>query len=191
MCIYRGAKNISTSEGVKIAAGALVCDECELVGDITIGARTVVHPKARIIAEDGPIYIGENNIIEELVQIVNKNPEGKSSSTQNVMIIGNNNVFEVGSYIEATKIGDHNMIEAKAKVGRQVELTSGCIIGGMCSVSSTETMPENTVICGSNCDRRVARERPPTQSLQIDFLTKILPNYHYLKKPKAGTPQRT
>ncbi|CAC5356552.1 DCTN6 [Mytilus coruscus] len=152
---------------VKIAAGALVCDECELVGDITIGARTVVHPKARIIAEDGPIYIGENNIIEELVQIVNKNPEGKSSSTQNVMIIGNNNVFEVGSYIEATKIGDHNMVEAKAKVGRQVELTSGCIIGGMCSVSSTETMPENTVICGSNCDRRVARERPPTQRLDV------------------------
>ena len=30
-----------------------------------------------------------------------------------------------------------------------------------------------------------------TQTLQIDFLTKILPNYHYLRKPtKATTPQR-
>ena len=36
------------------------------------GSRTVIHPKARIIAEDGPIYIGENNIVEELVQIINK-----------------------------------------------------------------------------------------------------------------------
>lgn len=175
---------------MKIAQSALVCDECELVGDITIGSKTVIHPKARIIAEDGPIYIGENNIVEELVQIINKNPEGKSSSTQNVMIIGNNNVFEVGSYIEATKIGDHNMVEAKAKVGRQVELTSGCIIGVMCSVTSTETIADNTVISGSNCDRRVARERPPTQTLQIDFLNKILPNYHYLKKVKAGSPQK-
>jgi len=36
------------------------------------GARTVIHPKARILAEDGPIIIGENNIIEELSQIVNR-----------------------------------------------------------------------------------------------------------------------
>ena len=27
-------------------------------GDITIGAKTVIHPKARIIAEAGPIIIG-------------------------------------------------------------------------------------------------------------------------------------
>jgi hypothetical protein len=29
-----------------------------LLGDITIGAKTVVHPKAKIIAESGPIIIG-------------------------------------------------------------------------------------------------------------------------------------
>ena len=44
---------------VKILGGAVVCNECELKGDITIGARTVIHPKARIIAESGPIIIGE------------------------------------------------------------------------------------------------------------------------------------
>ena len=36
------------------------------------GSRTVIHPKARIVAQDGPIIIGDNNIIEELVQIVNR-----------------------------------------------------------------------------------------------------------------------
>lgn len=36
------------------------------------GARTVVHPKARIIAEAGPVIIGEFNIIEELVHITNR-----------------------------------------------------------------------------------------------------------------------
>lgn len=30
--------------------------------------------------------------------------------------------------------------------------------------------------------RRVASERPPAQTLQLDFLTKILPNYHHLLK---------
>lgn len=31
---------------------------------------TVVHPKASIIAEAGPIVIGENNIIEEQATII-------------------------------------------------------------------------------------------------------------------------
>ena len=52
---------------LKIAAGAVVCNECELRGDITVGARTVIHPKARILATAGPIVIGENNLIEEQV----------------------------------------------------------------------------------------------------------------------------
>ena len=43
---------------VKISGGAVVCNESELRGDITIGARTVIHPKAKIIAESGPIIIG-------------------------------------------------------------------------------------------------------------------------------------
>ncbi|XP_060569669.1 dynactin subunit 6-like, partial [Ruditapes philippinarum] len=169
---------------VKIAPGAIVCDECELHGDITIGTRTVVHPKAKIIAEAGPIIIGENNIIEELACIINKPaPSATPGGTQAVMIIGNNNVFEVGSYIEAVKIGDHNVVEARANVGRQVVLTSGCIIGAACSVTNNEDIEENSVIYGANCERRVQKERPPAQTLQIDFLTKILPNYHYLKKP--------
>ncbi|KAF6775394.1 hypothetical protein AHF37_05426 [Paragonimus kellicotti] len=32
------------------------------------------------------------------------------------------------------------------------------------------------------CHRRIASERPPAQTLQLDFLTKILPNYHHLMK---------
>ena len=36
------------------------------------GARTVVHPKARIIAEAGPIIIGEGNLIEEQALIINR-----------------------------------------------------------------------------------------------------------------------
>ncbi|KAK7095895.1 dynactin subunit 6-like isoform X1 [Littorina saxatilis] len=177
---------------VKIAPGAVVCDECELIGDITIGARTVIHPKARIIAEAGPVIIGEFNIIEELVHITNRFPDGaEGKKNSQVMVIGNNNVFEVGAQIESTKVGDHNVIESKAFVGPQVELTSGCIIGAACHVTTGEKLPENTVIYGAKCHRRIQRERPPAQNLQIDFLTKILPNYHYLKKvSKAQSPPK-
>lgn len=39
---------------------------------VCTGARTVVHPKARIIADAGPIIIGEGNLIEEQALIINR-----------------------------------------------------------------------------------------------------------------------
>uniref|UniRef100_A0A670JMD5 Dynactin subunit 6 n=1 Tax=Podarcis muralis TaxID=64176 RepID=A0A670JMD5_PODMU len=49
---------------VKIAPG----------GDVTTGPRTVIHPKAWIVAEAAPM-IGECNIIEEQTMIINGYPE--------------------------------------------------------------------------------------------------------------------
>ncbi|XP_056659691.1 dynactin subunit 6 isoform X2 [Monodelphis domestica] len=152
------------SKGVKIAPGAVVCVESEIRGDVTIGPRTVIHPKARIIAEAGPIVIGEGNLIEEQALILNGYPENIIPDMENMepksMIIGTNNVFEVGCYSEAMKMGDNNVIESKAHVGRNVMLTSGCIIGACCNLNTFEVIPENTVIYGADCLRRVQTERP-------------------------------
>uniref|UniRef100_A0A8C2CU39 Dynactin subunit 6 n=1 Tax=Cyprinus carpio TaxID=7962 RepID=A0A8C2CU39_CYPCA len=149
---------------VKIAAGAVVCVESDIRGDVTIGARTVVHPKARIIAEAGPIVIGEGNLIEEQALIINSYPENILPDAEDVepktMSIGINNVFEVGCVSQALKIGDNNVIESKAEVGRNVILSSGCIVGACCQVNTCEVIQENTVIYGSECLRRVQTERP-------------------------------
>ncbi|KDR17944.1 dynactin subunit 6 [Zootermopsis nevadensis] len=172
------------SKSVKIAPGAMVCNECELRGDITIGSMTVIHPRASIVAEAGPIIIGECNIIEEQTHIINRGTPGEANPTCTpVMIIGANNVFEIDCYSEALKIGDNNVLEAKSFVGRAVELTNGCIVGAACKLSCPEVVPENTVIFGSKCSRRQQADRPPPQTLQLDYLTKVLPNYHHLKKP--------
>lgn len=61
-----------SSNNIKIAPGAIVCEESKLRGDITIGTNTIIHPCAIIIAECGPIVIGDNCLIEEQVQIINK-----------------------------------------------------------------------------------------------------------------------
>ncbi|GIX94746.1 dynactin subunit 6 [Caerostris extrusa] len=172
----------SSKPKIIIGPGAVVCKESELVGEITIGSRTVIHPKARIIAEDGPIIIGESNLIEEQVTIINKS-KNKDTHSQIPMIIGGNNVFEVGAYVESMKIGDNNVLESKCVVGKYTRLTSGCVIGAKCEMTCNEIIPENTVIYGSNCDRRLQAEKPAPQTLQLDFLTKILPNYHHLRKP--------
>lgn len=47
-----------------------------------------------------------------------------------------------------------------AYVGRNVILTSGCIIGACCNLNTFEVIPENTVIYGADCLRRVQTERP-------------------------------
>lgn len=60
---------MASKNNVKIASGAIVCEESKLRGDITIGANTIIHPCAIINAESGPIIIGDNCLIEEQVQI--------------------------------------------------------------------------------------------------------------------------
>lgn len=99
-----------------------------IVSLVCTGARTVLHPKCRIIAEAGPIVIGESNLIEELVEIVNRCAikgiavsmlfsfccnccnhvscciyrapvDSTPGGVQTTMVIGNNNVFEVGCCI--------------------------------------------------------------------------------------------
>ncbi|XP_016375801.1 dynactin subunit 6-like [Sinocyclocheilus rhinocerous] len=203
-------------KSVKIAAGAVVCVESDIRGDVTIGARTVVHPKARIIAEAGPIVIGEGNLIEEQALIINRSAlyYSRCSSRDGLQLPNTNEhnklnklnklkhrikslVFhsldlkktpEMGCKTveklsmkllpaqsnlslfpvsQALKIGDNNVIESK--------------------------VTENTVIYGSECLRRVQTERPQPQTLQLDFLMKILPNYHHLKKTvkASSTPARS
>jgi dynactin-6 len=37
-----------------------------------IGSKTIIHPGASIIAEAGPIFIGDGNLIEEQCVIANR-----------------------------------------------------------------------------------------------------------------------
>lgn len=45
-------------------------------------------------------------------------------------------------------------------MSKEVELTSGCIIGTSCNLTEREVVPENTIIYGSNCQRREMNDKP-------------------------------
>ncbi|CAG8547198.1 6137_t:CDS:10, partial [Dentiscutata heterogama] len=120
-----------------IGKRAVVCQDTEMKGEIDIGSGTVLHPQCKILAESGPIIIGSNNIIEENVTIINKQPTP--------LIIGDENVFEVGCYVEGSKIGNKNIIEAKG---------DNCVIGAVCSTKKDEVIPNNTIIYGDHHNRR-------------------------------------
>lgn len=166
---------------LKCPPSTLICREKTVIlGNVTLGNECVVHPTTQIIARNGPIIIGNNNLIEERVSIINTGPDP--------MIIGDHNVFEVDAYCEATKVGNNNILESKCKLGQNVQLTDNCIIGAGCDLLSPidepqeiNIFPPNTVISGTDLTRRVVENLPSSSHhSQLDFLRKILPNYQKL-----------
>lgn len=168
---------------------AVVCEDSIIKGDVTISSGAVVHPSAQIIAESGPIVIGENCIIEEYVKIIHRIPQThklyqESSEKPHVLVIGSNNIFEVGCTVEALKVGEKNIFESKSYVSPDVTISSGCVIGAGCQLVGEQHLTENTVIYGNGCHQREALEKSSgAHMLQLDFLRKVLPNYHHLRKP--------
>ncbi|KAI9323805.1 trimeric LpxA-like protein [Dichotomocladium elegans] len=167
----------------RITAGpkSIICHETDLRGEISIGAGTVLHPQCRIIAENGPVYIGRNNIVEENVVIFNKNTSP--------LVIGDENVFEVGCYVEGSRVGNNNIIEARAKVLGSTIIGNHCVIGAACSTEVNETIEDKTVIYGSKSNRRLQSEIFQTQASlharHLEYLREVLPKYNHLKKLDA------
>lgn len=179
-------REIPTS--VKIGSDCVVCEQAEIKGDVTIGNGTIVHPKARIIAEAGPIILGDGNLIEEKAVIWNRAAPNSTGSTP-IMIIGTFNVFEVFSQCEALKIGDGNTFEPKCFVGREVEVSDGCVVGAGCVLKGPELLPKHTSVSGLNCQRTVTMPHS-TQALQMETLAKTLPLYNAVIKKQKGVPSK-
>ncbi|XP_060534281.1 dynactin subunit 6 [Cylas formicarius] len=173
-----------SKNSTKIFPGALVCEESKLRGDITVGAGTIIHPSATINAEAGPIIIGESCLIEEQVKIIHRLPfDHQTSENTPVLIIGSNNVFEVDCTVEASKIGSNNVFETKCFVGNKVTVSNGCTIGAGCRITGEQILKENITIYGAKCQMREGLDKPVPQTLQMETLMKMLPNYHHIRKP--------
>ncbi|KAF9517542.1 hypothetical protein BS47DRAFT_506346 [Hydnum rufescens UP504] len=164
-----------------IHSKAVVCQDVDLRGEITIGSGTVVHPKATIFAITGPIVIGANCIIEEAVIIINRKKE--------VMRIGDENLFEIGCRVECPSIGDFNTISTRARVHYTLRLTSYCVIGAGCLVvlPEEEVLEEHTVIYGPASERRVWSGRGHIQELDLrrkhsEYLRETLPKFNRLRR---------
>ncbi|VEL39961.1 unnamed protein product [Protopolystoma xenopodis] len=99
--------------------------------------------------------------------------------------------LQISAVCHSLQVGDSNVFESKSFTGPQTIVSNGCTIGAMCSVTAAEQLPENTVVYGEEGMRRISCERPPVQTLQLEFLTRLLPNYHHLirvTKPQNLNP---
>ncbi|KAF9447261.1 trimeric LpxA-like protein [Macrolepiota fuliginosa MF-IS2] len=164
-----------------IHSKAVVCQDVELKGDITIGSGTIIHPKATIFAIAGPIVIGSGCIIEEGAVIVNRKKE--------IMRIGDDNLFEIGSRIECPSIGDFNTVSTRARVHHTVSIGSYCVIGAACLLVPTEDeiLPDYTVVYGPSAERRAWSGRGKVQEADLrrkhaDYLKETLPKFNRLRR---------
>lgn len=78
---------------IKAHPSAIIAADAVLIGDINIGANCIIHPRASILATAGPIELGDECSIEELVVIEHAGPSGQDGSA---MRIGKGNQFQVG-----------------------------------------------------------------------------------------------
>ncbi|KAF5358553.1 hypothetical protein D9756_001308 [Leucocoprinus leucothites] len=164
-----------------IHSKAVVCQDVELKGDITIGAGTIIHPKATIFAIAGPIIIGSGCIIEEAAIIVNRKKE--------TMRIGDDNLFEIGCRAECPSIGNANTISTRARVHHTVSIGSYCVIGATCLLVPTEdeVLPDYTVVYGPSAERRTWSGRGKIQEADLrrkhaDYLKETLPKFNRLRR---------
>merc|ERR1711879_67270 len=139
--------------------------------EIKIGNGCVIHPEAEINALNGPIIIGERNIIEERAKIINENAEP--------LIVGNDNVFEVQCDCRAAKVGSNCIIGTQSKISSTVTISNGVTLAMRSKINpkSPVTIPTNTSIRGENSEhwRTVKHVQLPTQVHQIDYLKGALP----------------
>ncbi|EKM61599.1 uncharacterized protein PHACADRAFT_204766 [Phanerochaete carnosa HHB-10118-sp] len=156
-----------------IHSKAVVCQDVDMKGDITIGAGTIVHPKATIFAASGPIVIGSGCIIEEGAIVLNRRKE--------VMRIGDDNLFEIGCRVECP-MANFNTICTRARIHYTTRLSSYCVVGAGCLVVATEEeiLDEYTVIYGPGAERRIWSGRGRLQEADLrkkhaEYLREMLP----------------
>lgn len=156
-------------------------------------AGTVVHPKASIIAEGGPIIIGPNNIIEEFALIKNEwwiddgAAPGKNLQSRPPMMIGSHNLFGCCCEVTSSKIGNYNKFEPRSRVSADSIIGSHNLAGAGATVP--QTLLDLTVVYGPAPSQTVPlvgydhEEAHDLHMSHLKLLTDTLPHHNHVIPP--------
>ncbi|KAJ2472811.1 hypothetical protein GGI02_001319 [Coemansia sp. RSA 2322] len=155
---------------------SLVCKNTTIEGDVQIGNGTVVHVGASIIAKNGPIIIGANNIINERTVITNIH------STP--LAIGDDNLIETDAVVEGRGMGHRNTVQVRGRIAGSSTLGNNCVVGVMCSTGPAESISDNTVLFGSMQSRRIRAdaqaELTAAHRKHLEYIHEMLPRYNHI-----------
>ena len=137
---------------------------------VTVGAGTVIHPRARFYAYEGPIHVGDGCIISEKAVIgaapTTLTKSSSSSSTTPAtdtetptrlsyfVSIGPQATVRPGAHIHSSVT-----VEALAIIHRHVDIGSHSKICSGCEITERGTVAEWTVVWGPGLGQRRKRTR--------------------------------
>ncbi|KAI9101954.1 trimeric LpxA-like protein [Phlyctochytrium arcticum] len=153
----------------------LIFEGATVDSNVTFGEGNVVHPRCRIMSEGGgPIILGDRNIIEEGVTIVNRSAEA--------LIIGNMNLFSIYSQFEGKSVGNGCILEARAQVAQDCSVGDNCIIGVKCATGPGESIPPSTALYGNPISRRALASSSSVthnhlHNQHLAYLVEVLPKF--------------
>lgn len=140
---------------------------------VTIGAGTIIHPRARFYAYEGPITVGDGCIISEKVVIgaqptppsstspsssSSPTPQGKETETETptrlsyFVTIGPQSIIHPGTYIHSAAT-----IEALVTIHRNAEIGCHAKVCSGCEVPQNGVVAEWVVAWGSGLGQRRKR----------------------------------
>ncbi|GAK64665.1 trimeric LpxA-like protein [Moesziomyces antarcticus] len=198
-----------------VGTRVIIAQDADLRGEISVGSGTVIHPKATILALQAPISIGSDCIIEETAVIVNRTSQPIKIGDANLFevgcrieaaSIGSCNVFEPKS-----KVAHNVAIGSNCVVGAGCTLLPRPVTDDQLAslfddedaLESTpeqngeaetkdkrervfETLPDRTVVYGSDSRRRVwsgegAHQQAALHAKHLEYLRDTIPRTHKLK----------
>ena len=129
-----------------------ISKNAHVTGEVKFGFGCMIHPHAKIIAEEGSsIIFGDYNIIEEGVII--KACEKLNSKTKNkepcAINIGNYNHFKIGSHVENTNVQNYNIIDYRAKIVNSW-IESKTIMAPLSELIDGKILKDNAIILPPN-----------------------------------------
>ncbi|KAJ1899693.1 hypothetical protein LPJ66_001951 [Kickxella alabastrina] len=161
---------------LQIAPQALVCKNTIIEGDVQIGNGTVVHVGASILAKNGPIIIGSNNIISERATIINNHAHP--------LTIGDDNLIETDSRVEGRGMGHRNTVQVRGIIAGTSTLGNNCVVGAACTTDLAENVPDNTVLFGCPQARRMRADGNSDHLFMhkkhLEYIHEMLPRYNHI-----------
>lgn len=143
---------------LKADATATIADTAVFQGTypVTIGAGTIIHPRARFYAYEGPIYIGDGCIISEKAVIGAATSTSKETATRlsYFVTIGPQSTIHPGAHIHSSAT-----IEALVTINRHADIASHAKVCSGCAIPAHGKVDEWVVAWGSGIGQRRKRAR--------------------------------
>lgn len=144
------ASTIAPKPPLELRPSTIVAGNTQLVGihPVTIGARSVVSPHARINSTYCAIEIGSGCILSEKCRIglSDLSQDSENTPLPEAITIGDNVRIETNAVVEAASIGNFTIVDPGAQLGAGAVIGSYCHITAYCIVPSGAEIPDYTVL---------------------------------------------